>query len=366
MPTLRPHRPRLRPTAWLAASFLAAASLSWSAVQAAPDRSAHAYISLQDGGVAVLDLATLAPAAEIPLQGKGPRGLGVTNDGHRLVVAVRESGDVQIVDLDKRLVVQRIPVGKNPEFVRVRGHLAFVSFEPSSTGGPPPKPGEAGAKPPHDDDDDKEPAQIAVIDLDQGKVLRRIVGGAETEGIEITPDGRRIVVTNEADHNITVHDVRTGKRLQTIDIQKYGDRPRGIKLSPDGQTYAVTLEFGNKVLLLDSHFKPLRTLDTGAFPYGVAFDRSGDRLFVAAARANLLQVFDARRFTKLADIPVGERCWHFTFTPDDARLLVSCGRSKETLVIDAKTYAPLQKIPTPGTPWGVLTWPKSMGSLDQP
>lgn len=366
MPTFRP---RMRCVAALAAGLLTLPiwhATALAAAPATPARAPQAYVSLQDAGITVLDLHTLAPVGDIAVQGKGPRGLGITADGKNLVVAVRDPGELQVIDLGSQAVVRRITVGKNPEFVRVRGGLAFVSYEPSSTGAPPPKPGAAPVAAEKDDDDDKEPAQIAVVDLAKGTVLRRILGGAETEGIEITPDGQRIVVTNEADNTISVHDVRTGKRLQTIDVKAYGQRPRGIKVSPDGKTWVVSLEFANKVLVLDSQFKPLRTVDTGGAPYGLSFDRSGQRLFVAAARDKQLNVFDARSFAKLADIPVGERCWHFTFTPDDARLLVACGRSKDTVVVDAKTYAPLTKIPAQGMPWGVLTWPKSMGSLDQP
>lgn len=322
-----------------------------------------AYVSHQDGGITVLDLDTFQTRAEIPVEGQGARGIGITADGRQLVVAVRETGDVQVIDIASKMVVQRIHVGKNPEFVRVRGDLAFVSYEPSSTGKPP----KAGAHDSKDDDDgDDEPARVAVIDLKQRKVLRHIVCGPETEGIEITPDGRRIVVTNEADHTLTMHDVRTGKRLKTVDTQRYGVRPRGIKVSPDGETYVATLEFGNKLLVLDRNLKPLRTVDTGASPYGVAFDRTGKHVLVAAARDQKLQVFDARSFDKVAEVPVGERCWHFSFTPDERQVLLTCGRSKETQVIDTTTWQVTQKLPTQGMSWGVLTWPKAMGSLDQP
>jgi DNA-binding beta-propeller fold protein YncE len=43
-----------------------------------------------------------------------------------------------------------------------------------------------------------------------------------------------MIVTNEADNTITLHDIRSGKLLKTVPTSKYGDRPRGIKVSPDG------------------------------------------------------------------------------------------------------------------------------------
>src|SRR4030095_7172703 len=97
-------------------------------------------------------------------------------------------------------LLRHVSVGKNPEFVRVRGHLAFVSYEPSSTGQAPgaaPAPASGGGREKGKVEDKDEPAHVAVVDLDHGRVLRSIKGGLETEGIEFAADGRHIIVTNE-------------------------------------------------------------------------------------------------------------------------------------------------------------------------
>lgn len=322
-----------------------------------------AYISNQNGGIGVLDLATLEPTGAIDVGAKGPRGLGVTADGKYLVTANKDDANVSIIDLATRKVVRQVKIGKNPEFVRVLGDKAFVTYEPSSKGGPPPKHGAAVVE---DDDDDKVPARIAIVDIRKGKLLKEITSGPETEGIEFTPDGKRMIVTNEADNTITVHGIQSGKLLKTIPTSNYGDRPRGIKISPDGKRYVATLEFGNKLLVLDENLDPVKTVETGKTPYGVAFDRAGKRIFVAASRANTLQVFDAQSLEKIRDIPTGERCWHFSFTPDDRQILLTCGRSDEVVVIDAQTLEVTKRIANKGMPWGIVTYPKSFGSLDQP
>ena len=41
-------------------------------------------------------------------------------------------------------------------------------------------------------------------------------------------------------------------------------------------------------------------------------------------------------FKKIKDIPTGNRCWHFTFTPDDKEILLACGKSDAVMVIDAQ------------------------------
>jgi len=352
MPVLRPLFPALASAAVLAATF------------AAPAAAEQAFITSQNTGVSVLDLSSLQTTGHYDLSGKGPRGIGVTQDGKRLVVATRETGGVTILDAATGAEVGHIKVGKNPEFVRIRGDRAFVSYEPSAKAGPPPKPGEAPAK--EDDDGDEEPARIAVLDLKKGKKIGDIVGGPETEGIEFSKDGKKLVVTNEADNTVTVHDIATRKLLKTVKTAEYGNRPRGIKVSPDGKTYVATLEVGNKFMVMDSNFKVVKTVDTGKSPYGVAFDRKGERLYVAAGQDKKLEVFDAKTFDKVGEVATGGRCWHFTFTPDDRQILLACGKSNEVLMIDVASLEVTRRLDGFDMPWGVVTFPRSMGSLDQP
>lgn len=324
-----------------------------------------AYVTSQDAGVTVIDLATMTPVANIDIKGEGPRGIGVSEDGKLLVVAVRENGGVSVVDTATRQVIKQIPVGKNPEFVRVKGQFAFVSYEPTSKGGPPPKPGAEPAKD-DDDDDDKEPARIGIIDLKLGKKVREITGGPETEGIEFSKDGKLLLITNEADNTITVHQIKSGKLVKRVETKAYGNRPRGIKVSPDGKTYVATLEYGNKFMVLDQKFNVVKTVDTAATPYGIAYDKSGKYLYVASNKDKLLQVFDAQTYAKIKDIPTGNRCWHFSFTPDEKDILLACGKSDALFVIDVEKQEVKQQIEVKNMPWGLVTFPKAMGSLDNP
>ena len=384
---------RPAPVAWLAGCLVA---LAYGHATAEPTAGA-AYVSNQNGDVDVIDLATLTPTASVSAYGKEPRGIGVTADGKLLVVANREGGRIAVIDRASGQLLRHVAVGENPEFVRVRGHLAFVTCEPSGSSGPPGAPGASAssvktpelappvtakaagpagsgaAKPPgavssgpgRDDDDAKEPAHIAVVDLDSGRLIRSIVGGLETEGIEFSRDGKRLLVTNEADNNVSVHDIATGKLVRKIDLKAWGTRPRGIKLAPDGRHYVVTLEFSNAFVVIDANYHVVRAVKTGEAPYGVAFDRAGKRLFVAAARSKTLEVFDATTFTPTNKVVTGTRCWHFSFTPDDKMILVACGRSNEIVVIDAQTLEPIKRITDSQLPWGIVTYPKAPGSVDQ-
>jgi len=322
-----------------------------------------AYVTSQDAGVSVIDLGTMQVVKQLDIKAIAPRGLGITADGKKLIVATRENESISVVDTASGKVLQQIKVGKNPEFVRVSGNFAYISSEPSAKGGPPPK---SGVEEEDEDDEEKIPAKIAVVDLAKGEKIREITGGPETEGIEFSADGKHLVITNEADNTVTVHDIESGKLVKTIQTHEMGDRPRGIKVSPDGSTYLATLEYGNKFMVLDKVYNVVRTVNTAATPYGIAYDKKGERIFVATNKAKLLQVFDAKTYEKIKEIPTGNRCWHFSFTPDDKQILLACGKSDAVYVIDAEKLEVTKQVEVKGMPWGLVTYPKAMGSLDNP
>jgi YVTN family beta-propeller protein len=340
---------------------LIAVAISLLAASNAFADAGKAYVTNQDGGVLVIDLATMETAGTLDIRAKGPRGIGITPDGKWLVTANKDDNNISIVGTATGELVKQVAIGKNPEFVRVRGNLAYVTYEPSPTTGGAQKPAEPAAK---GDDEDKLPGHIAIVDLKNGMVIKDIVGKPETEGLEFSKDGKKLIVTNESDDSITVHDLKTGKLLENVSIGDFGKRPRGIKVAPDGKSYISTLEFSDELLILDSKFKPVKTIATGKSPYGVSYDRAGKRIFIASSKEKALQVYDANTFEKIKDIPTGDRCWHFSFTPDDKNILLACGRSSEIVVIDAETLEVTKRIEDKELPWGVVTYPKSMGSLD--
>lgn len=323
-----------------------------------------AYVSNQDSDVTMIDLATMEATGHVGLGAKGPRGIGITEDGKWLITANKDDGNISVVDTSGASAPKFITIGKNPEFVRVLGDRAYVTYEPSSKSGPPPKPGSKEAE--EDNDDDKIPGRISIVDLRKGKVIKEIIGKPETEGLEFSKDGKKMLITNESDNSITIHDIKSGKLLKSIAVGTYGERPRGIKISPDGKMIVTTLELSDKMLVLNEKFKVIKEVATGKSPYGVSFDRKGERIFVAAGKEKVLQVFDAKTLTKIKDIPTGDRCWHFSFTPDDQQIMLACGKSNEVVVIDANKMEVTKRISHLAMPWGIVTYPKSMGSIDKP
>src|SRR5580658_10025662 len=324
-----------------------------------------AYVSEEDGGIVVVDLNTLEIKKRIHPKDVAPRGIGVTFDGKYLVTANKDTGDASVFDTRGLRQVRRIPVGDNPEFVKLNpsGTSLFVSYEPGSSGGPPVE-NAAGAE--EDDDADEPPAQIMQFNVRDWSPVQSFVAGKETEGLEFTPDGKSLIVANEAQDSLGVYDVATGKLSRIVNVASYGKRPRGVKVSPQGTSYAVTMEGSGTLLSLDQNLNVVHSIATAAKPYGVAFDRQGTRIFVNAAAARKMQVYSADSLQLLGEVSIGQRCWHFTFTPDDSKLLLACGRSNNVYVIDAKTYQTITVLDGFHLPWGIITYPRAFGSLGLP
>ena len=323
------------------------------------------YVTSQNSGVTVIDLNSMEVVDEFKVGGF-PRGIGLTKDGKYLVTANKDDASISLVNVETKVIEKTIEVGINPEFVRIKDGLAFISTEPSSKGKPP-APGEQKHEEEEEDDDDRTPAKVSIVDLALGEKVRDITAGPETEGIEFSKDGKQIIVTNEADNTITVHDFISGELIKTISVEPYGKRPRGIKVSPKGEHYIATLEHSDNFIVLDRDFNHLKTVSTGKSPYGTSFNAEGDKLFVAAGKSKTLEVYDATDYSKIKDINIeGKRCWHFTFTPDNQDILLACGRSDEIVVVDVGDLAVEKRIPVAGIPWGIVSYPPAIGSLDQP
>ena len=322
-----------------------------------------AFVSFSKGFVSIYQLDDMSKIADIEV-GDGARGMGISDDGKTLAVAVKSAGELLLIDVDSRKIIKRIAVGKNPEFVRVLNDKAFVAYEPSNQMAAPGADSSHQKKKNKEDDDDATPARVSVVDLKTGKKTADIEAGMETEGIEFSADGHLLLVTNESDENVSIHDIASGKLVKKVDTKKHGLRPRGIKRSPDGNTFAVTLELSDKLLILNKSFEVQDVITTGNVPYGVTFNAAGTEIYVALAKAKAVQVFDAKSYAVKRTINVGERCWHFTLSPDESKLIAACGRSNNLVVTDTQTGKILQDIASPGTPWGIITFPHSTGSLD--
>jgi DNA-binding beta-propeller fold protein YncE len=333
-----------------------------------------AFVTTEKGGVSIINLENYEVTHQLENKDK-PRGVGITRDGQYLVTANKGSASINLIDLKSDNQNKQIEVGENPEFIRVYGDHVFVSTEPSSKGKPMPDKKHDAAKKDDDDGDeeeeeDEEPARIKVVNITNGKIVQDIEAGIETEGIEFTHDRQAIIVTNENDSTVSVHNIKSGDKIASIDLKPHGKRPRGIKRSPVGNFYAVTMEHSDNVVLITNElnkYAVVESIPTGKNPYGLMFSEDGERLYVLASKSQQMLVYDmaSREEFRTVDLNA-RRCWHMSFSPNGEDILIACGGSDEFLILDAMTFTEKKRLDIPGKPWGVITYPKTYGSLDEP
>jgi DNA-binding beta-propeller fold protein YncE len=325
-----------------------------------------AYVTEENGKIDVINLATMKVVRSVQPPDLAPRGLGVTYDGKYLITADKDTADIAVFSTPQLKLVKRVHTGDNPEFVKLNpsGDRVFATFEPGSSGGPPQAGAPAGGG--DDDDADEPPAQIATVNIGTWTPGPVSTAGKETEGMEFSPDGKYLLVCNEAQNNVGIYDAASGALIRNLDLSKYGQRPRDIKVSPLHTEYSITMEASGTLLTMDMNFNVIKSVATAAKPYGESFDRAGKRIFVAAAMARKLQVFDADSLNLIAEVPIGQRCWHFTFTPDDSKILMACGRSNNIVIVDPNAYKQTGTIEGLNLPWGIVTYPRAFGSLGLP
>jgi len=123
-------------------------------------------------------------------------------------------------------------------------------------------------------------AQVAEIDLEEWRVTRRFPTAKAPYNLDLTPDGKLLVVTYKAAASVGVWDLESGREIQRIETS----RPvtHGVVISPDGRYAFVSNESVGgdpgtlDVMDLKKHER-LASVELGLQPGGIAFWKMDQR-----------------------------------------------------------------------------------------
>jgi YVTN family beta-propeller protein len=142
---------------------------------------------------------------------------------------------------------------------------------------------------------------LLLVDVQLGKVIKAMDTGEEVShmvGLSLTHN--RAFVPSIRTGNVAVFDLESGNR---IDLVYSGEGAEGIDVSPDGAEVWITNRAANTITLIDAgSLEIIDTIPCADFPIRAKFTPDGSRFLVSNARSGTIAVFDARERKQIADI----------------------------------------------------------------
>lgn len=176
--------------------------------------------------------------------------------------------------------------------------------------------------------------QVVLFDTKSGTLKKRIAVEVNPYQIVISPDGRRLYVSNWASDSVSVIDTESEKVIRVIPA---GDNPNDLALSSDGRLF-VSCGNENMVTVIDTKTMLARErisvalharAPAGATPNGLALDDANKMLFVANGDNNsiaVINVEEAGESQVLGFIPAGWYPSSLALTTNPLKLFI--GNSK--------------------------------------
>lgn len=114
------------------------------------------------------------------------------------------------------------------------------------------------------------------------KVIRT---GAGAEGIDVSPDGRQVWVSNRAENTISVIDTRLDSVVKKIDSN--GDFPVKLKFNPNGKEVWIANNRSGTVGVFNAQtYSWKRNIEVGNRPLGIAFSDDGTKGYITKPASN--------------------------------------------------------------------------------
>ena len=128
--------------------------------------------------------------------------------------------------------------------------------------------------------------ELHVIDLEQApRHVATMTVGRQPSGMDVTPDGRLLLIANRADETVSVLRIG-GKGATFVDTVQVGAPAAAVRVTPDGRRALVVFKRDNRVGLLHIRGEtvthdPAEDVNVGISPYNVDVTPSGDLALVA-------------------------------------------------------------------------------------
>lgn len=183
---------------------------------------------------------------------------------------------------------------------------------------------------------------LSVLDLKTQAVTGTIATCKRPRHMQLSPDGKQLLVACAESNQLDVIDVATRKSVRKV---PFGEDPEAFDLSPDGKTAYVSLEDDGALGFVDlASGKTLKTVPVGKEPEGVKATPDGKTVYVTSEVANLVHVVDVATAKVTKNIQVGKRPRRFALSPDGKELWVTNELDASVSIISTADHSVKQTI----------------------
>ncbi len=177
---------------------------------------------------------------------------------------------------------------------------------------------------------------VLVVDLAQGKIVRKLDGQAEPQGVAFSADLKRLAVANGKDGSCRIYDSESYKELKSFDFKDDGD---DLVVDPRSHRLYVAHEAGGLGVVDLEKLEKVGDFKLDAHPEAFQLEKEGRRIFVNVPDSKEVVVLDREKGAVLAKWSLGKLEGNFAMALDEPshRLLVACRKPSKLAVLDTES-----------------------------
>jgi len=159
--------------------------------------------------------------------------------------------------------------------------------------------------------------------------------GSSNSLLDVTPDGKRLLVANADNGSVTVIDAEANKALREIAV---GDKPEGVAWIGNGPLAVVTVYHDDIVAFVDTASgKVVEKLRVPDEPYGIVITKDGSRAYVTHEYPGTVSEVDLGQRKVLREVKAGTMLRGLALSSDEKRLYVTEFYTGALIALDRET-----------------------------
>lgn len=197
---------------------------------------------------------------------------------------------------------------------------------------------------------------LAVVDVEQRQIIKKIWIGHGGHGTKVSADGKRLYVGSMMNDVLTVIDT---DKLEVVDVFHFRDGVRPFAFPKDESVIYVQQSWLHGFIVLDPQTREQRTVrlpDLGKpvpvpehYPHnvnhGIALNPGETELWAVGSALEFVAVYTHPDLKHVANILVGKDPNAIVFSGDGNYAYVSNRKGNDLSVIDTRSYKEIKRIP---------------------